>query len=179
MKTNEKNGYVYFLKHNGLNPIKIGSTVGYSPMSRVNSYNSYSPYGVELLGYIKTDTPLELEKKIHYNFSENRINGEWFELSVITVIEFINVYNINNDKNYILINHNEKSINKNEKSIINFINTLPNNIKIYNDELYDLYVDYFKIDINIKRILKEIKYSGIEYIKDRDSLGRYLIINNF
>lgn len=173
MKTNEKNGYVYFLKHNGLAPIKIGCTVGYSPMSRINSYSTYSPYGIELLGYIKTENPLELEKTIHYNFSNNRINGEWFELSVSIVTDFIYNHNKKHNKDYLLINNNEKTIK-------NFLNTLKVNSKIYNSEILDLYIDFFnpKFDINIKKIFKEIKESGINYKKNRDSLGRYLIINH-
>lgn len=173
MKSNEKNGYVYFLKHNGLTPIKIGCTVGYSPMSRINSYSTYSPYGIELLGYIKTENPLELEKTIHYNFINNRINGEWFELSINIVSDFIYNFNKINNKDYSLINDKEKTIK-------DFLNTLKINSKIYNSELFDLYFDFFnpKFDINIKQILKEIKDSNINFKKDRDVLGRYLIINH-
>jgi len=173
MKTNEKNGYVYFLKHNGLAPIKIGCTVGYSPMQRVNTYNSYSPYGIELLGYIKTDKPIELEKTIHYHFTNNRINGEWFELNVSTVSDFIYNHNKKYSKDYLLINNKEKTIK-------DFINTLKINSKIYNSEILDLYINFFnpKLNINIKRIFKEIKESGINYKKNRDNLGRYLIINH-
>lgn len=172
MKKNEKNGYVYFLKHNGLNPIKIGSTIGYSPMSRINSYSTYSPYGIELLGYIKTDNPLKLEKTIHYNFINNRINGEWFELSISTVSDFIYNFNKKNNNDYSLINNKEKTIK-------DFLNTLKHNSKIYNSELFDLYINFFnpKLDITIKQILKKIKFSDVVFIKDKDVLGRYLIIN--
>ena len=56
-------GCVYFVKHKGLDPIKIGMSTYNNPFHRVVDMEVASPFGIELLGFIKTDNPLKLEKK--------------------------------------------------------------------------------------------------------------------
>lgn len=75
-------GHVYFLKHRDVRAVKIGMTTQNNVMKRVNSYNTSSPFGIEFIGSIETDTPLELEKEIHNEYFDYRLNGEWFDISV-------------------------------------------------------------------------------------------------
>lgn len=90
-KKNQK-GCVYFFKHIGLNPIKIGFTLNPSPISRFNSFKTYAPHGSQLVGFIQTENPLQLERDLHDKFSEFRLNGEWFNVSEDVIDEVIRVH---------------------------------------------------------------------------------------
>ena len=52
-------GCVYFFKHKGVSPIKIGYTNNVSPINRFENFKTYSPYGSEIGGFIETDKPKE------------------------------------------------------------------------------------------------------------------------
>ena len=78
----KKYGSVYFIKHKGLNPVKIGYSSHPNPLKRIESYNTSSPYGVEVLGYIISDNSKKLEGKLHKKYQEKRLNGEWFDISI-------------------------------------------------------------------------------------------------
>jgi len=88
----EKLGCVYFLKHNNSRFIKIGMTKNPEPENRIKSFLTYAPEGGELLGYIKTDCPGQYEKQIHKMFSQFRVNGEWFDITISEVNFIINKY---------------------------------------------------------------------------------------
>lgn len=163
---NNKNGYVYFIKHKGLNPIKIGSTISYTPYNRISNYNTYSPYGIELLGYIESDNAIELESKLLKYFVDKRLNGEWFDISINDIQSIIEIYKING------INFLENNSYNNK--LKKFLNSMPK--KIYNKDLLIFYNDFFKTKKDIKSILKEIKYSNIEFKKGKDNNGRFLNI---
>ncbi len=77
----DKKGCVYFFRHIGLTPVKIGYSSSNSPISRFNSFKTYAPYGAELLGFIQTDEAKELETKLHNKYSAFRMDGEWFDIS--------------------------------------------------------------------------------------------------
>lgn len=78
---NMAKGYVYFFRHIGTTPVKIGMTCNETVSSRFDSFNTFSPYGGEILGFIESEKPYELEHKIHEQFKEKRLNGEFFEIS--------------------------------------------------------------------------------------------------
>lgn len=75
-------GYVYFLKHKNMSPVKIGMTNG-SIEKRIAQIQTGSPYGVELIGFIETNKPKTLESKLHTLLDEARLNGEWFDIDLI------------------------------------------------------------------------------------------------
>lgn len=72
---------VYFLKHIGLSPVKIGYSSSPDPSKRIESFKTASPYGIEILGFIVCDDGKALESRLHNKWKERRCNGEWFELS--------------------------------------------------------------------------------------------------
>ena len=88
----EEKGCVYFLKHVGLSPIKIGFSTNESPYSRFEQFKTYAPYGAELIGFIRTHDAKGLETELHSKFSNLRLKGEWFELSIEDANKYIKLY---------------------------------------------------------------------------------------
>lgn len=74
-------GCVYFFRHLGLNPVKIGFSEEKSPLSRFSQFKTFAPYGSELLGFIESYNPKELERTIHNIFNTKKLKGEWFEIT--------------------------------------------------------------------------------------------------
>src|SRR5690554_6712600 len=85
-------GHVYFIRHKKFSPVKIGHTKDNDVMNRVNSFNTSSPFGIELLGSIKTYKPELIEKEIHNELKDLRLNGEWFDIDVDYVSAIIGRY---------------------------------------------------------------------------------------
>jgi len=85
-------GCVYFFKHIGMSPIKIGFTLHSSPMVRFLQFKTYAPFGAQLVGFIKTSEPKNLETLLHNKFSSFRIKGEWFEISEELALKTIDFY---------------------------------------------------------------------------------------
>ena len=87
----EEKGCVYFFKHIGLNPVKIGYSSNSTPLKRFEQFKTYAPFGAELLGFIRSIEAKELETNLHKKYSNKRLNGEWFDISLDEVekeIEF-------------------------------------------------------------------------------------------
>lgn len=78
---NEKKGCVYFFRHVGLEPIKIGYSENPSPINRFYQFKTYAPFGAEIIGFIQTEEAKEIESKLHQKYSSKRLEGEWFLLS--------------------------------------------------------------------------------------------------
>lgn len=91
MEINKK-GCVYFFRHIGLSPVKIGYSDNSSPIDRFNSFTTYAPYGSEMLGFIITDSPLIIEKELHKKYKPFRMKGEWFNINEQQVREEIKFY---------------------------------------------------------------------------------------
>jgi hypothetical protein len=81
MEIKEELGCVYFIKLNGLTPIKIGYSTHPTPSGRVDSFATCAPFGVELVGFIQTKNSKQLETVLHQRFSAFRCSGEWFDIS--------------------------------------------------------------------------------------------------
>lgn len=73
-------GCVYFFRHIGLTPVKIGFSTSESPIDRFNQFKTYAPYGSEIIGFIRTYEAKDLETILHERFSQFRLSGEWFEI---------------------------------------------------------------------------------------------------
>jgi len=74
-------GCVYFFRHIGLSPVKIGYSEEPSPTSRFTQFKTYAPYGSEILGFIQSYEAKKLETILHEKFSIKRLMGEWFEIN--------------------------------------------------------------------------------------------------
>ena len=77
----EQKGCVYFFRHVGLDPIKIGYSSNSSPIKRFNQFKTYAPFGAEIIGFIQTDEAKEIETKLHQKYANKRLDGEWFLIS--------------------------------------------------------------------------------------------------
>lgn len=82
IKDLKEKGCVYFFKHIGLEPVKIGYSASPSPEKRFSQFKTYAPFGAELLGFIICDNAKELESKLHQKYSNKRLDGEWFLISI-------------------------------------------------------------------------------------------------
>ena len=67
-----KKGCVYFFKHIGLTPIKIGYSENESPFNRFTQFKTYAPYGSEILGFIIISDAKELETLLHKKYASKR-----------------------------------------------------------------------------------------------------------
>ncbi len=84
--------FVYFIKHNDFRGVKIGMTNKDDVQDRLKAANTYSPRGAVLLGQIETFDAAELEKIIHKDFADNRMNGEFFDIDEEEVQEICENY---------------------------------------------------------------------------------------
>jgi len=87
-----KRGCVYFFRHVGLSPVKIGYSENESPINRFNTFKTYAPYGSEILGFIIISDAKEIESFLHKKYSTKRLSGEWFEITEEEVKEEITFY---------------------------------------------------------------------------------------
>jgi ribonuclease HI len=87
-----KKGCVYFFRHVGLTPVKIGYSENESPINRFNQFRTYAPYGSEILGFIIISDAKELETLLHRKYANKRLNGEWFDLTEQDVNNEIDFY---------------------------------------------------------------------------------------
>ena len=88
----KEKGCVYFFKHVGLTPVKIGFSTNESPLNRFDQFKTYAPFGAELIGFIRAREPLELETILHAKHSSKRLKGEWFEITKEEVQKDIEFY---------------------------------------------------------------------------------------
>ena len=99
---------------------------------RLSDFKISRPYGMDLIGTIKSPDAKELESKIHKRLEAKRLQGEWFDISIqdakdITS-EFDEDYKSELKKLHLLLEHNDLSIddltriitrqNKSEEEII-------------------------------------------------------------
>lgn len=85
-------GCVYFLKPVGFDFVKIGYSKEPNPDKRRVAMSMYYPYGLELVDFIQSYKPYELEKKIHKKLEAFRIKGEWFKVSKDQIETMVNLY---------------------------------------------------------------------------------------
>lgn len=88
----KKRGCVYFFRHVGLSPVKIGYSESESPMNRFLSFKTYAPYGSEILGFIIISDAKDLESALHRKYASKRLDGEWFEITEEEVKREIDFY---------------------------------------------------------------------------------------
>lgn len=127
LKDLQERGCVYFFRHIGLSPVKIGYSTNSSPINRLEQFKTYAPFGVELIGFFTSFDAKKIETELHIRYSEKRLKGEWFEINEEEVNKIINFYRdeIESEERY-----------KNE---MYFAKKLENiNLNIKNSELFSL-----------------------------------------
>lgn len=81
---------IYFIRHIGMSPIKIGRTNNLA--HRLSALKNASPYGIEVLGVIETDDSINLESLLHKKFKPFRLYGEWFSIDERVILDNILMY---------------------------------------------------------------------------------------
>jgi len=81
-------GYVYFIKQQGTNYIKIGFSRSY-PGKRLPLLQTGNPGELKLLGWLYVLRAREVEKTFHEILANKRQVGEWFSVSDEVLIETI------------------------------------------------------------------------------------------
>lgn len=163
-----KKGCVYFVKHNGMSPIKIGMTSSEAPSNRLESMNTYSPYRIEVIGVIRTESPLKLEQKIHKMLKEHRLNGEWFDISIDKCNQLIYWFTNSTPKyDYIEMYYDDllECIDVNRRILFSELRILINNFNSNNDT-----------NIKLRKFNKHVKknHKNVEY--GHTNSNRWLII---
>ena len=87
---------VYFIRHKTTTPIKIGMSSKDTPEDRVKAMETGSPYGIEILGFIITNTAEDLESTLHKKYSKHRLHGEWFDIAEEEVKSVLREHSVSN-----------------------------------------------------------------------------------
>jgi hypothetical protein len=82
----ERGGVIYVFQQGDVPAVKIGYTK-HDVAARLVSMRTYSPYPVKVLAEIPGT--MKIERRIHAELSEHRLEGEWFEKvdQVMAVVE--------------------------------------------------------------------------------------------
>lgn len=164
----ECKGCVYFFRHIGLTPVKIGYSTSESPIERFQQFKTYAPYGAELLGFIVCEDAKKLETELHRKYSRDRLTGEWFELTTEEVQRCISFYSNIIDiekKNEFEIAWAKRRMPMVGKTIDDNVKTILEN---YSTEFRD---GYFEIKKTTKEISEELRIEINELRKAMRALG--------
>lgn len=75
-------GFVYLIgMKNQPNKFKIGSTRRKSITDRIKQLQTGNSEELYLKDFYETEKPFKLEQMLHNKYKDNRLLGEWFELS--------------------------------------------------------------------------------------------------
>lgn len=88
-KKHQQSGYVYVLQGDGTGFFKIGITTDID--RRTAQISPKMPFESSLVLYAYVDDMRSTELYLHEKFNDNRVNGEWFELSA-SQIRDIDIY---------------------------------------------------------------------------------------
>lgn len=80
---NKESSYVYLIRENISNTIKIGYTN--NPERRVAEFRVQLPFEINHIHTIQCVNGRETEKLLHKLYQHKRVNGEWFRLSELDV----------------------------------------------------------------------------------------------
>ena len=98
--TENKKGCVYFFRHIGLTPVKIGFSTHESPIGRFEQFKTYAPYGSEIIGFIVFITLHEL---IHAAFIPNAFHSSKTLWGIIGLGVFIYTTEAISKRRFIMI----------------------------------------------------------------------------
>lgn len=173
-------GCVYFFRHLGLSPVKIGYSESQSPKSRFDQFKTYAPYGCEMLGFVSLENSKKVETELHKKHASKRLKGEWFEITAKEVETEILYYSSFEEKlersSFWEKYSNEKyvkfDVNKNEnvfdQVLLDFIDDIDYNVKMINrKEMLKNYIEYSGIEITPQKFYKKVQeifiFKNIEY----------------
>jgi len=131
----EIKGCVYFFRHKGMTPIKIGYSNNETPASRFETMKTYSPFGAEILGCIVSKDASSLESALHKKYVSKRLAGEWFDITeedveneilihgTVAYIEARNKFEASYAKSLIFDPSESTNLSVEDAVVSNFMNT--------------------------------------------------------
>jgi len=189
---NENLGCVYFFRHLGLSPVKIGYSESESPTDRFCSFKTYAPYGAEMIGFVQLKNAKEIETQLHKKYSKERLNGEWFNITLEDVEKEIKFYS----DTYILLERSffwekfainkkqniEDESNKVDESFVIFIESLDlKKIIVNRKDFKNQYKIFSNKEITPQKFNKQVKHyclsNGITF-KERKFNGSMQFLLN-
>ena len=192
-------GFVYVFKQSGTTFYKIGMSETDSVNDRFIQFKTYSPTGCEIISVIETDHARYLEKKLHTQFAEKRMSGEFFNLTDVDIatiknyesekIAILNNFfwqyivgkNLDVDAMKRVLNLMDKSENvsfdKKTELILLEVSKYFNNMSVTNTEIYDkIKVKYPSITKKMLGMILKKKYTS-KIVRNGNSTNRiYTII---
>lgn len=164
-KEQKKDGYVYFIKNGQSSKrVKIGATYDLSENHLSNIIKSHKrkfDKGVFVIGYIKTNDLLLLEKEIHNYLKESNTRGGFFNISLTDLINIKEMYDLVVKNSYL---NNEDVFDLKSNSLFHDLDL----------DLIDLVKNLEKNKkYTTKNLLRRFnKQSSKEYSKNRSWFGR-------
>lgn len=173
-------GYVYLISNGNSGVYKIGMSKDL--LKRLASYQTVFENGVILHAYLKCEGYDKLEKKLHFQFKDKKVKGEFFKLEVSDLISL-------QDYNFSFTMQEYKS---GCNSITNMISNtsdayrdtsmeshrlfnMPLGERIYNSYLHGVYTpEMSKKAIRMDCVLFA-KKMGYDVIQSVDAKGRFII----
>lgn len=192
-------GFVYVFKQSGTTFYKIGMSETDSVNDRFIQFKTYSPTGCEIISVIETDHARYLEKKLHTQFAEKRMSGEFFNLTDVDIAtiknyesekiatlnnffwQYIVGKNLDVDAMKRVLNLMDKSENvsfdKKTELILLEVSKYFNNMSVTNTEIYDkIKVKYPSITKKMLGMILKKKYTS-KIVRNGNSTNRiYTII---
>lgn len=87
-KEKKEKSCVYIIESSGL--IKIGYSSDFK--KRIKSYKTHNN-NLNILCVHETKDAFKIEEKLHKKYKGNRVNGEWFDLSIYDLYDILNYLN--------------------------------------------------------------------------------------
>jgi hypothetical protein len=103
LKLKENIGGVYVINQINSNYVKIGITQHID--CRFNNLQSSNPNQLEICTHVEVFSYKEVEKALHFIYSENHVRGEWFELTPKQINHLV----LNLENSPLEINYNQES----------------------------------------------------------------------
>lgn len=169
-ESKHSSGYVYFIKHGSQgNKIKIGSAIDID--KRIASYQTAFYSKIFIVGYIKCDEHIFVEKELHKLFSDKRIKGEWFEIDNYDLFTIKEMYDFTPINDYYSVkNKIDKMLPKTSKDelaeLMEFCKNLQPNKPYNTSALFDGFKKQYP-DCKIKNV----SWFGRELNKNISILG--------
>ena len=84
-----KDGFLYIIAHPRLPGYKVGRA--FDPESRLAGYQTGCPERAYYLRHVSSyfEDCVEIERRVHSALAEHRMEGEWFDISPVHIINLI------------------------------------------------------------------------------------------
>jgi hypothetical protein len=186
-------GYVYVFRMIGTDFYKIGMTNSDTVKSRLESFKTYAPNGVEISQVIKSENARKLEKELHVKFQTKRLKGEFFRLDkndldyleslqenkIVELKNFFWTYIFENDfdidsvkRMFIIKNEVSPIEDSRDNQVIDYIYQNLKGNQLTCSEIRKLIINDLLIDLNTKNLGLMLKKNFVQKMKKIDGVNQ-------